>query len=105
MAVGVALLFAVVIMSGGKGKEKFIHMGKSLLAMAFAVVVCFPVTFTVQRTIPVLVSDPYMYEFENFRDDTLRGRKLNSVDVMRVGRFIDLFAEKIRGAGGIPAYP
>lgn len=95
MAVGVALLFAVVIMSGGKGKEKFINMGKSLLAMAFAVVVCFPVTFTVQRTIPVLVSDPYMYEFENFRDDTLRGRKLNSVDVMRVGRFIDLFAEKI----------
>ena len=95
MAVGVALLFAVIVMSDGKGKEKLLNMGKSLLAMVLAVLVCFPVTFTVQRTVPALVSDPYMYEFENFRDDTLRGRKLNSVDVMRVGRFIELFAEKI----------
>lgn len=95
MAVGVTLIFALVMMSAGKGKEKLLNIGKSLLAMAAAVAVCFPVTFTVQRTIPVLVSDPYMFEYENFRDDTLRGRKLDSVDVMRVGRFIDLFAEKI----------
>lgn len=95
MAVGVTLIFALVVMSAGKGKEKLLNIGKSLLAMAAAVAVCFPVTFTVQRTIPVLVSDPYMFEYEDFRDDTLRGRKLDSVDVMRVGRFIDLFAEKI----------
>lgn len=95
MAVGVALVFALIMMSAGKGKEKLLNIGKSLLAMVAAVVVCFPVTFTVQRTVPVLVSDPYMFEYENFRDDTLRGRKLDSVDVMRVGRFIDLFAEKI----------
>lgn len=95
MAVGVALLFAVIVMSNGKGKEKLLNVGKSLLAMVLAVVVCFPVTFTVQRTVPALVSDPYMYEFENFTDPTLRGRKLNSIEFMRVGRFTDLFAEKI----------
>lgn len=95
MAVGAAVLFAVVIMSRGKGKEKLLNMGRYLLAMIFAVVICFPVTFTVQRTIPALVSEPYMYEIENFRDATLRGRKLNSVEFMRVGRFIQLFGEKI----------
>ncbi|MDE7249125.1 MAG: O-antigen ligase family protein, partial [Lachnospiraceae bacterium] len=95
MAVGAAVLFAVVIMSRGKGKEKLLNMGRYLLAIIFAVVICFPVTFTVQRTIPALVSEPYMYEFENFRDATLRGRKLNSVEFMRVGRFIQLFGEKI----------
>lgn len=95
MAVGIALLFAVIVMSAGEGKEKFVNMGKSLFIMALAAVVCFPVTFTVQRTIPALVSEPYMFEYENFTDATLRGRKLNSVEYMRVGRFIDLFAEKI----------
>lgn len=95
MAVGVTLLFALVMMSAGKGKEKLLNIGKSLLAMAVAVAVCFPVTFTVQRTVPALVSEPYMFEYENFTDPTLRGRKLDSIEFMRVGRFIDLFAEKI----------
>lgn len=95
MAAGAAVLFAVVMMSKGKGKEKLLNMGRYLLAMIFAVVICFPMTFTVQRTIPALVSEPYMYEFENFRDAALRGRKLNSVEFMRVGRFIQLFGEKI----------
>ena len=97
MAVGIGLLTAVVVMSAQKGKEKLVNMGRSLFSMALAVMICFPVAFTVQRTVPVLVSDPYMFEYENFRDDTLRGRKLDSVDVMRVGRFIDLFSEKIFG--------
>lgn len=96
-AVGATVLFAIIIMSAGRGKEKLGNMGKTVAALVLAVVVCFPVTFTVQRTVPALVSDPYMYEFENFVDDTLRGRKLNSVEYMRVGRFIDVFADKIFG--------
>lgn len=100
LAVGVTTVFAILVMSRGRGREKLADIGKTVAAMALTVVICFPVTFTVQRTVPTLVSDPYMYEFENFRDDTLRGRKLNSVDCMRVGRFIDLFADKIFG---IPA--
>lgn len=95
MAVGAAIVFAVILMSAGVGKEKLMNMGRYLLAMILAVMICFPVTFTVQRTIPALVSEPYMFEYENFRDATLRGRKLNSVEFMRVGRFIQLFGEKI----------
>lgn len=96
-ATGAAALSAVILMSGGKGRKKLLNMGRYLLAMIAAVIICFPITFTVQRTIPALVSEPYMYEFENFTDSTLRGRKLNSVEYMRVGRFIQLFGEKIFG--------
>lgn len=95
MAVGVTFVFAVILMSVGTGKEKLLNMGRYLLAMILTVVICFPVTFTVQRTIPALVSEPYMFEYENFRDATLRGRKLNSVEFMRVGRFIQLFGDRI----------
>ena len=84
-------------MAAGKGKEKLLNMARAFGAMVLAAIVCLPVTFTVQRTIPALVSDPYMYEFEDFRDPTLRGRKLNSVEFMRVGRFIDLFADRVLG--------
>lgn len=94
-AVGVTLFFAVVIMSAGKKKEMLRSIGRSFGIMVLAVVVCLPVTFTVQRTVPVLVSDPYVYEIESYVDEALRGRKLDSVEFMRVGRFIDVFAEKI----------
>lgn len=96
-AVGVTLLFAVIIMAAGKGKVKLLNCGKSLGIMILTVIVCMPVTFTVQRTVPALVSDPYVYEIESYVDDALRGRKLNSVEFMRVGRFIDVFADKIFG--------
>lgn len=97
LAVGITLVLAIVIMAAGKGKEKLLNMARAFGAMVLAAIVCLPVTFTVQRTIPALVSDPYMYEFEDFRDPTLRGRKLNSVEFMRVGRFIDLFADRVLG--------
>lgn len=94
-AVGVTLLFAVTLVAAGKKKEVLQNIGRSLGIMALAVVVCLPVTFTAQRTVPVLVSDPYVYEIESYVDEALRGRKLDSVEFMRVGRFIDVFAEKI----------
>ena len=97
LAVGVTGIFAVLFMAVGKGKEKLLNIGKTVVIMVFAVVVCLPVTFTVQRTVPALASDPYQYEFESYRDATVRGRKLYSHEFMRVGRFIDLFAEEVLG--------
>ena len=96
-AAGVTLLFAVILMAAGKRKEKLQNFGRSIGIMLLTVIICMPITFTLQRTVPALVSDPYVYEIESFVDDALRGRKLNSVEFMRVGRFIDVFAEKIFG--------
>lgn len=100
LAVGVTLLFLLIIMAAGKGKEKLKNFGRSLGLAVLSVMICLPVTFTLQRNIPVLVSDPYLYEIEYFMycpEDLMRGRNLDSVNFMRVGRFIDVFAEKVFG--------
>ncbi|MGN0377043.1 MAG: hypothetical protein ACI4ED_05355 [Suilimivivens sp.] len=96
-AVAAAVLFALILLTAGKGLRSF---GKGLGWLVLSVVICLPVTFCVQRTIPALVSEPYLYEIEysmNYPDEVLRGRKLDSVEYMRVGRFIDVFCEKIFG--------
>lgn len=99
-AVGTAICFALILMAGGKGKEKCRNMVKSLGWMILSVVICLPVTFMVQRTVPALASDPKLYEIEyakGYPEDVLRGRRLDSMEYMRVGRLIDVFCEKIFG--------
>lgn len=98
LAVGVTILFLLFIMAAGK--KKLQNFGKSLGMMILSVVVCLPITFTMQRNIPILVSDPYLYEIEYYMycpEDVMRGRHLGSVNFMRVGRFVDVFSEKIFG--------
>lgn len=99
-AVGVTVLFALIIMSAGKGRQKVQYFMKNLGMMILTVMVCLPVTFGLQRNVPILVSEPYLYEIEYSLycpDDVMRGRNLDSVNFMRVGRFIDVFADKIFG--------
>ncbi len=96
-AAAVTALFAVVIMTVGKGREKIRNILTAAGVMILSAIICFPVTFFVQRTVPALVSEPVLYEIESYPDDILRGRKVSSVEFMRVGRFIDVFAEKIFG--------
>lgn len=97
-SVGVTMLFVLVVTAPGKGGLK--RFGKNLGMMAMAVVVCLPITFTAQRNIPALVSEPFLYEIEYSMycpEDVMRGRRPDSLNYMRVGRFIDVFAEKIFG--------
>ena len=99
-AVGVAVLFALVMMAGGKGRERLVSFGKNLGLAVGAVVVCLPMTFSIQRNIPILASDPFLYEIEYSMycpEDVMRGRNFDSKNFMRAGRFIDVFAEKIFG--------
>lgn len=95
LALAVTLVFALIILAAGKGKEKLLNMLKAVGLMILATVICLPVTFTAQRTIPALASDPILFEIESYPDDVMRGRKLDSMQFMRVGRFIDVFGEKI----------
>lgn len=99
-SVGIALVAALVVIVSGKGKKRLAGIGKNLCILVVSVVVCFPVTFTAQRNIPILVSDPFLHEIEYSMycpDDVMRGRKIGSYNFMRVGRFIDVFGEKIFG--------
>lgn len=97
LAAAVAAVLALLLMAGGKGKKRIQNRLAAAGMMILSVVVCFPVTFFVQRTVPALVSEPVLYEIESYPDDIMRGRKVSSVEFMRVGRFIDVFAEKIFG--------
>ena len=97
-AVGITVLFAIGMMAGGRKLRFLKNYGKNLGMLLLSVAVCLPVTFTVQRNIPALVSDPFLYEIEYSMycpEDVMRGRRLWSKNFMRVGRFIDVFAEKI----------
>ncbi len=99
-AVGITLLFALVILAGGKGREKLKAIGANFLWLALSVVICLPITFSLQRNVPIIVSDPFLYEIEYSMycpQDVMRGRNLGSKNFMRVGRFIDVFCEKIFG--------
>jgi hypothetical protein len=100
LAVGITVLFVLLLTAAGKGKERLKNAGCHLGMMAACVIVCLPVTFTVQRNLPVIISEPYLYEIEYSLycpEDVMRGRHLDSVNFMRVGRFIDVFAEKVFG--------
>lgn len=94
-AVAVTILFALLLMAGGKKMARVKNIGVATGMMLLSLLICMPVTFVIQRTLPALVSDPYVYEIESYLDDNLRGRKVNSVEYMRVGRFIDVFCDKI----------
>ena len=99
-AAGVMALSALVIAAAGKGKERLFNMGKNLGIMILTVLVALPVTFTIQRNVPVFVSDPFLYEIEYSMycpEDVMRGVRPESVNFMRVGRFIDVFCDKILG--------
>ena len=61
------------------------------------IIVLLPAVFWIQRTIPCLVSEPYQYDIDGYRDDVMRGRHLDSTEYMMVGALGDIFAEKILG--------
>ena len=99
-AVGITLAFSLVLMSAGRKGRRMQNAGRSFGTLSAAVLICLPVTFSLQRNLPALISDPFLYEIEYSLycpDDVMRGRKLDSPNFMRVGRFIDVFGEKILG--------
>lgn len=79
---------------------------KSVLALIVSVIVMMPITFEVQRTIPCLVSDPYTYDIDEYSENVLRGKRLNTSDYMLVGRLGNLLCEKLLGIedGVFPTY-
>lgn len=99
-AVAFALLFALGMTAFGTGEERLRCFGKNLGLLVLSVFLCLPVTFTLQRTIPALMGQPYLYEIEYSMycpEDVMRGKRPYSPNYMRVGRFIDVFGEKILG--------
>lgn len=93
----VALFFLAVLTFVRLGRKNVSLVFKSLLCAVAAVIIMLPITFEVQRTLPCLVSDPMTYDIEGYSEKVLHGRQLNSTDYIPVGRFANLFGEKILG--------
>lgn len=72
---------------------------KTLLArgllFVWAVCLTFPVTYTVTRCLPALVSRPYIMDTEVFKGNIVAGEKIDSYRFMNFRRYLDLSADKI----------
>ncbi len=98
-------LFAVVltgfaawlIIVRGKGRERIRRLFVNLGLLVVAVIVMFPITFTLQRNIPGIVGQPRNFEIEEWPEQITRGHRLTSVHYMRIGRFVDVFADRVFG--------
>ena len=78
-------------------KKRWRSMGRSIVMMFLAAVLCFPVTFTAQRTVPAVVARPVMHEIEELPVEIAHGRYTDSRYYMTIQRFIQVFQMKILG--------
>lgn len=70
---------------------------RSVGLMAFAVLLCFPIVFTAQRTIPAVAADVSAHEIEEFPSELVHGRDLDSYYYITIERFIQAFQMKVLG--------
>ena len=96
-AVTLTGLAAWLMIARGKGRARIRSLLTNLGLMVLAVLVMFPVTFTLQRNIPGIVGEPVPFEIEEWPDQVMRGHNLTSIRYMRIGRFVDVFANKVFG--------
>lgn len=85
------LIVMILYMNRGKGGKAAL----SLASMLLTVILCFPVVFTAQRTIPALTRSPVEIAYEQFPDEILRGDKKDSMWYITFGRFVQVFLEKM----------
>ena len=55
----------------------------------------FPITFTAQRNVPILASEPRKFEIENWHNKIMREHNFTSTQYISVGRFAEVFLDKV----------
>ncbi|MCL2253316.1 MAG: hypothetical protein FWC09_02645 [Lachnospiraceae bacterium] len=86
---------SLLVFSYGKAKVKNILKTAGIIFLSL--MVCFPIVFFMQRNIPIFVGKPKDFLFKPYHQDIVRGRNPASFEHMRVGRFIEVFAEEFFG--------
>ncbi len=92
---GVVGIIAWLIMTDGKGKNKLKKLGYHLGLVVAAVIVMFPITFTAQRNVPILASEPRKFEIENWHNKIMREHNFTSTQYISIGRFAEVFLDKV----------
>lgn len=90
-AVAFVLLAAILFM------QKRAKILLSLAAMIAVTVLTFPVIFTGQRILPVVVGEPKLFEIESYPDEVMRGSHWDSMYYICLERFSQVFGAKMFG--------
>lgn len=93
MAMALVLVFVVCFPMKHRWRGMLQSVGMALLAL----LVCFPIVFTAQRTIPAVVARPILHEIEELPVEIVHGRYTDSEYYITVQRFIQVFQMKILG--------
>ena len=78
-------------------KIKWKRFGRGIALMAMAVIVSLPIVFTAQRMIPAVAADIRAHEIEEFPEELVHGRDMDSYYYITVERFIQTFQMKVLG--------
>lgn len=78
-------------------RQKCRRLLRGVGLMALAVLVCFPIVFTAQRTIPAAAADVSAHEIEEFPSELVHGRDMDSYYYITIERFIQAFQMKVLG--------
>jgi hypothetical protein len=93
----VMFLFVCVVTASDNKDGRFKYFLRQLITMAFAVILCFPAAFTMQRILPAISAHPKTFLIEYWNPGLNGGGNPGSTLFMNVERFADLFSEKILG--------
>ncbi|WP_026671038.1 O-antigen ligase family protein [Butyrivibrio sp. AE3006] len=94
----VMFLFVCIVTTADNKKGKLMYFLRQVVTMAFAVILCFPAAFTMQRILPAISAHPKTFIIEGSNPGLNGGGNPGSTLFMNVERFADLFCEKILGA-------
>ena len=97
LAAIVTIMVLIVMVTIRAGKDAVETLVRGIAACIVAVIIAFPMTFTFQRIIPVLVGHPYFFEVEDAAPSARGGSDLNDYKYMSIERFYSLFRQKILG--------
>ncbi len=106
LAVALMILVVFVLFVTELGRRKVRSGGVLLAVMAASVLWCFPMIFTAQRILPAVCNHVFRYEVETFPDVITRGAEWDSMYFINIGRFVEVFNNKIFDIpeGGTYAY-
>ena len=94
----VALILHWVSFAGIRFDKSTIKKMSIIAVMgAFVVLAGFVCAFTLTRTVPALVNDPFIYEIEEFQDSIHKGEPINAGRYITIDRFLGLSAQRILG--------
>lgn len=78
-------------------KKKIRSLLVAVAMMVCAVILSFPVAFTAQRLVPAVAADPILSEIEEYPEEIVHGRVMDSPYYITIQRFIQVFQMKVLG--------